>query len=178
MPTSTYIRHAHGLLHQRQLQQRKICIHSLYQWLESMIQLIIRFSGRLVESNALRKKIDATFSLHLPKSSHPWVYVSLTMDPHSVDVNVHPTKNKVWGFVLQNANNHNWPFWLLSIRVCRFICCTKKRFRNGSWWKYSENYLRQRNRVYSPLPCWLFHLNRNIQPPSYAPHPATPPPLP
>lgn len=45
--------------------------------------------------SALRKTLDQVYSLYLPKASHPFLYLSLTIDPRNVDVNVHPTKHEV-----------------------------------------------------------------------------------
>lgn len=50
---------------------------------------------RSVESPAIRKAIEAVYATYLPKNTHPWVYLSLEMDPRNVDVNVHPTKKEV-----------------------------------------------------------------------------------
>jgi DNA mismatch repair protein MLH1 len=44
---------------------------------------------------ALRKTLDQVYSLYLPKASHPFLYLSLSIDPKNVDVNVHPTKHEV-----------------------------------------------------------------------------------
>lgn len=48
-----------------------------------------------MESPAIRKAIEAVYTTYLPKNTHPWVYLSLEMDPRNVDVNVHPTKREV-----------------------------------------------------------------------------------
>ncbi|KAF9580604.1 DNA mismatch repair protein, partial [Lunasporangiospora selenospora] len=37
-----------------------------------------------VDSPAIRKAIEAVYSVYLPKNSHPWVYLSLEMDPKTV----------------------------------------------------------------------------------------------
>jgi DNA mismatch repair ATPase MutL len=50
---------------------------------------------RAVDSPAIRKAIEAVYVAFLPKNTHPWVYLSLEMDPKNVDVNVHPTKKEV-----------------------------------------------------------------------------------
>uniref|UniRef100_A0A182N345 DNA mismatch repair protein S5 domain-containing protein n=1 Tax=Anopheles dirus TaxID=7168 RepID=A0A182N345_9DIPT len=50
---------------------------------------------RAVECSALKKAIDAIYSLYLPKGSAPFVYLSLELSPQNVDVNVHPTKHEV-----------------------------------------------------------------------------------
>lgn len=39
--------------------------------------------------------MEQVYSVYLPKNSHPWVYLSLELDPRNVDVNVHPTKHEV-----------------------------------------------------------------------------------
>jgi len=46
-------------------------------------------------SAALRKSIEAIYSSYVPKGSHPFVYLSIEVDPRNVDVNVHPTKHEV-----------------------------------------------------------------------------------
>jgi len=45
--------------------------------------------------SALRKNIDGIYSAYLPKGSHPFIYLSLEIEPKNVDVNVHPTKHEV-----------------------------------------------------------------------------------
>jgi DNA mismatch repair protein MLH1 len=52
-------------------------------------------AGRSVGSTAIRKAIDATYSTFLPKGGHPFVYLSIDIEPQRVDVNVHPTKREV-----------------------------------------------------------------------------------
>lgn len=43
----------------------------------------------------LKKALDHIYSTYLPKNSHPFVYLSLELDPNTIDVNVHPTKHEV-----------------------------------------------------------------------------------
>lgn len=50
---------------------------------------------RLVDCSTLKKGIEAVYSTCLPKNTHPFVFLSLTLPPHTVDVNVHPTKQEV-----------------------------------------------------------------------------------
>lgn len=48
-----------------------------------------------MESSSIKKAIETTYALFLPKGGHPFVYLSLEIEPHRVDVNVHPTKREV-----------------------------------------------------------------------------------
>uniref|UniRef100_A0A8D3DZZ1 MutL homolog 1, colon cancer, nonpolyposis type 2 (E. coli) n=1 Tax=Scophthalmus maximus TaxID=52904 RepID=A0A8D3DZZ1_SCOMX len=57
--------------------------------------LILFINHRLVESSALKKAIEATYTAYLPKNTHPFLYLSLEIAPQNVDVNVHPTKHEV-----------------------------------------------------------------------------------
>ena len=57
--------------------------------------LLLFINHRCVESSNIRKAIEQTYAAFLPKSGHPFVYLSLEIDPHRVDVNVHPTKREV-----------------------------------------------------------------------------------
>ncbi|KAI9752327.1 MAG: hypothetical protein M4579_005670 [Chaenotheca gracillima] len=57
--------------------------------------LILFINHRSVESSAIKKAIEHTYSMFLPKGGHPFTYVNLEIDPHRVDVNVHPTKREV-----------------------------------------------------------------------------------
>src|SRR3954453_12952697 len=62
-----------------------------------MVKLICQdmLVDRAVESSNLRKTIENVYSLLLPKNTHPFVYLSLEIEPRNVDVNVHPTKQEV-----------------------------------------------------------------------------------
>ncbi|KIX04407.1 uncharacterized protein Z518_05275 [Rhinocladiella mackenziei CBS 650.93] len=57
--------------------------------------LLLFINHRSVESSAVKKAIEQTYQLFLPKGGHPFVYLSLEIDPARVDVNVHPTKREV-----------------------------------------------------------------------------------
>lgn len=59
------------------------------------ITILLFINHRSVESSALRKAIEQTYSPFLPKGRHPFVYLNLEVEPHRVDVNVHPTKREV-----------------------------------------------------------------------------------
>ncbi|KAG8267068.1 DNA mismatch repair protein [Homalodisca vitripennis] len=56
---------------------------------------LLFINNRLVDSSAIRKSLDNVYGLYLPKGSHPFIYLSLFMNPRNLDVNVHPTKHEV-----------------------------------------------------------------------------------
>ncbi|KZP14929.1 DNA mismatch repair protein MutL [Athelia psychrophila] len=64
-----------------------------YQGKKMVFLLFI--NHRLVESSRIRKALEAVYSPILPKGASPFIYLSLLIDPRSVDVNVHPTKKEV-----------------------------------------------------------------------------------
>lgn len=57
--------------------------------------ILLFINHRSVESSAVKKAVEQTYSLFLPKGRHPFVYLSLEIEPDRVDVNVHPTKREV-----------------------------------------------------------------------------------
>ncbi|XXG98504.1 hypothetical protein Hte_004828 [Hypoxylon texense] len=57
--------------------------------------LLLFINHRSVESSNIKKALEQTYSAFLPKNGHPFVYLSLEIDPQRVDVNVHPTKREV-----------------------------------------------------------------------------------
>ncbi|KAG9335608.1 hypothetical protein JZ751_004373 [Albula glossodonta] len=57
--------------------------------------ILLFINHRLVESSALKKAIEVVYAAYLPKNTHPFLYISLEIDPHNIDVNVHPTKHEV-----------------------------------------------------------------------------------
>ncbi|KAI9243248.1 DNA mismatch repair protein, partial [Sporodiniella umbellata] len=48
-----------------------------------------------VDSSPIKKAIENAYSALLPKGGHPFVYLSLEINPKNVDVNIHPTKKEV-----------------------------------------------------------------------------------
>lgn len=52
-------------------------------------------SDRLVDCSSLRRALEGFYSVLLAKGSYPFVYLSLEIQPHKIDVNVHPTKREV-----------------------------------------------------------------------------------
>jgi DNA mismatch repair protein MLH1 len=57
--------------------------------------LLLFINHRSVESQAIKKSVEQTYATFLPKGGHPFVYLSLDIEPQRVDVNVHPTKREV-----------------------------------------------------------------------------------
>ena len=58
-------------------------------------RFLLFINNRLVESSAAKKAFEAVYASVLPKNSYPFVYLSISIDPQNIDVNVHPTKNEV-----------------------------------------------------------------------------------
>ncbi|KAF2703340.1 DNA mismatch repair protein mutL [Pleomassaria siparia CBS 279.74] len=56
---------------------------------------LLFINHRSVESAVIKKAIEQTYAMFLPKGGHPFIYLSLDIDPARVDVNVHPTKREV-----------------------------------------------------------------------------------
>lgn len=57
--------------------------------------LLLFINHRSVESSVIKKSVEQTYATFLPKGGHPFVYLSLEIEPQRVDVNVHPTKREV-----------------------------------------------------------------------------------
>ena len=57
--------------------------------------LLLFINHRLVESSSIKKATELAYAPYLPKHTHPFIYLSLEINPHNVDVNVHPTKREV-----------------------------------------------------------------------------------
>ncbi|KAJ3574331.1 hypothetical protein NP233_g1848 [Leucocoprinus birnbaumii] len=64
-----------------------------YQAKKTVFLLFI--NHRLVESQRIKRSLEAIYHGVLPKGTSPFVYLSLEIDPRCVDVNVHPTKREV-----------------------------------------------------------------------------------
>ena len=57
--------------------------------------LVLFINGRLVDCTPLKRSLETVYASVLSKTSRPFFYVSVTMPPHHIDVNVHPTKKEV-----------------------------------------------------------------------------------
>lgn len=57
--------------------------------------ILLFINHRAVESTAVKRAVEQTYAAFLPKGGHPFVYLDLEIEPHRVDVNVHPTKREV-----------------------------------------------------------------------------------
>lgn len=50
---------------------------------------------RLISHRDLKKAVLSVFEPYLPKGGHPFVFLSLMLNPRKVDVNLHPTKKEI-----------------------------------------------------------------------------------
>ena len=57
--------------------------------------LLLFINHRSVDSSAIKKAVEQTYAVFLPKGGHPFVYLSIQIEPNRVDVNIHPTKREV-----------------------------------------------------------------------------------
>ena len=57
--------------------------------------LLLFINNRLVHCSSLKRALDSLYAAHLPKHTFYFAYMSLTLAPENVDVNVHPTKSEV-----------------------------------------------------------------------------------
>ncbi|KAL2821637.1 DNA mismatch repair protein Mlh1 [Aspergillus granulosus] len=57
--------------------------------------ILLFINHRSVESTAIKRAVEQTYSTFLPKGGHPFVYLDIEIEPHRLDVNVHPTKREV-----------------------------------------------------------------------------------
>lgn len=57
--------------------------------------MLLFINHRAVDSAVIKKAVELTYAMFLPKGGKPFVYLSLEIDPARVDVNVHPTKREV-----------------------------------------------------------------------------------
>eukprot|EP01080_Neovahlkampfia_damariscottae_P011871 gene11871-5198_t len=65
------------------------------EFIDKNSQFILFVNNRLVENQKLKKDIEQEYSPYIGKNNHPFVYLSLTMKPQNIEVNVHPTKKIV-----------------------------------------------------------------------------------
>ncbi|SJX62268.1 related to MLH1-DNA mismatch repair protein [Sporisorium reilianum f. sp. reilianum] len=64
-------------------------------WSSKRTTMLCFINNRLVDCPLLKRSIEALYAALLPKGGHPWVYLSISINPANVDVNVHPTKKEV-----------------------------------------------------------------------------------
>ena len=58
-------------------------------------QFVLFINNRLVECSGIKKVLESVYADILPKHTHPFIYLSITMPSEHIDVNVHPTKKEV-----------------------------------------------------------------------------------
>jgi len=56
---------------------------------------ILFINGRLVDCQPLKKSLQQMYAVLINKQYSPFIYLDLIMDPTTLDVNIHPSKNEV-----------------------------------------------------------------------------------
>ncbi|CAN4112894.1 unnamed protein product [Withania somnifera] len=64
-------------------------------YIAKKITMVLFINDRLVDCGALKRAIEIVYTATLPKASKPFIYMSITLPPEHVDVNIHPTKREV-----------------------------------------------------------------------------------
>lgn len=57
--------------------------------------MYIIVNGRIIRNYVISKAISDAFHTYIPDGRYPICYISITLDPMLIDVNVHPTKQEV-----------------------------------------------------------------------------------
>ena len=58
--------------------------------------LLLFINNRLVESEKIKRAVDAAYSMYQPKGGYSYfVYITLSIPAEQIDVNCHPTKKTV-----------------------------------------------------------------------------------
>lgn len=68
---------------------------STANWSSRKTSFICFINHRLVDCPHLKQAMESMYGLILPKGRHPWIYLSIDVEPQRIDVNVHPTKQEV-----------------------------------------------------------------------------------
>ena len=71
------------------------CWMSNVNWSSRKLVFILFVNHRLVDSNPIKRALEHLYAQFLPKGTHPFILLSLEIDPARIDVNVHPTKHEV-----------------------------------------------------------------------------------
>jgi len=61
----------------------------------SSMTFILFINGRLVDCQPLKKSLQQMYAVLINKQYSPFIYLDLIMDPTTLDVNIHPSKNEV-----------------------------------------------------------------------------------
>ncbi|KAF8755504.1 DNA mismatch repair protein MutL [Rhizoctonia solani] len=65
------------------------------KWKANAVFTSTSYHGKKLVLLLFINRVEAVYSTIMPKGAHPFVYLSLEIDPKHVDVNVHPTKREV-----------------------------------------------------------------------------------